>query len=147
RNFSENLGALLRTSNRRFADDAPRIDKASIQLQTLTTAIQSTRRAMKPQKLAILSFTLILTALSSGAALAQSEGLTTPDRSTAASPFPFLDHLPAPTGAWEALGATAAQGDFKALLTFTSDGVVLADEPGGAFETTGHGNWTRNGYN
>ena len=56
------------------------------------------------------------------------------------------DNRPLPTGAWEVLGNTALQGDFKALLTFSGDGIVLADEHGGAFETTGHGNWKRIGY-
>lgn len=56
------------------------------------------------------------------------------------------DDRPLPTGAWEVLGNTALQGDFKALLTFSGDGIVLADEHGGAFETTGHGNWKRIGY-
>lgn len=56
------------------------------------------------------------------------------------------DHRPLPTGAWEVFGNTKLQGDFKALLTFSGDGIVLADEHGGAFETTGHGNWKRIGY-
>lgn len=51
-----------------------------------------------------------------------------------------------PIGAWEVLGNTKLQGDFKGLLTFSSDGTVLADEHGGAFETTGHGNWKRIGW-
>lgn len=102
---------------------------------------------MKLQKLTIILFALFLTALANGAALAQSETGAAPERKLSASPFPFLDRRPLPTGAWEALGNTAIQGNFKALLTFTADGVVLADEPGGAFETTGHGNWIRLGAN
>ena len=56
------------------------------------------------------------------------------------------DNRPLPTGAWEVLIHTDLQGDFKGLLTFSSDGTVLADEHGGAFETTGHGNWKRIGW-
>jgi len=37
------------------------------------------------------------------------------------------------------------QGTTLALLTFTSDGIVLADEPSNGFETTGHGNWVATG--
>jgi len=37
--------------------------------------------------------------------------------------------------------ATATQGTFPALLTFTDDGGVIADEPPFPFETSGHGNW------
>lgn len=55
------------------------------------------------------------------------------------------DTGPLPTGAWEAVFSTKLQGDSPGLLTFASDGTVLADEPGGAFETTGHGNWKRIG--
>lgn len=51
-----------------------------------------------------------------------------------------------PTGAWQLLGNTKLQGDFKGLMTFGSDGTMLADEHGGAFETTGHGNWKRIGW-
>src|SRR4051812_42078702 len=43
-------------------------------------------------------------------------------------------------GSYAVLGETAAQGQFKALLTFTSDGNVIGDEPS-AFETAAHGNW------
>lgn len=56
------------------------------------------------------------------------------------------DNRPLPTGAWQVLGNTKLQGDFRGLLTFSSDGIVLADEHGGAFETTGHGNWKRIGW-
>lgn len=48
-------------------------------------------------------------------------------------------------GAWEITIDLNAQGPgFRGLLTFTSDRLVLADEPG-AFETTGHGAWSVKG--
>ena len=34
---------------------------------------------------------------------------------------------------------------FPSLMTFTSDGFVLADEPPMPFETTGHGAWVATG--
>ncbi len=49
------------------------------------------------------------------------------------------------TGAWRVEAATQLQGTALAFLTFTSDGIVLADEPSGGFETTGHGNWVATG--
>src|SRR5262245_5042846 len=53
-----------------------------------------------------------------------------------------IGHL---VGAWAATVDLQAQGPgFQSLLTFTSDGIALADEPG-AFETTGHGAWTPKG--
>ena len=102
---------------------------------------------MKSQKLITLLFALILTALCSGAALAQTEPETVaPQAAVPNDSFPFPDRRALPTGAWDVTINTAIQGGpFKALFTFTGDGVVLADEPGGAFETTGHGNWVRNG--
>ena len=49
-------------------------------------------------------------------------------------------------GAWSVETTVVNQGvTFPALITFTSDGIVLADEPGDAFETTGHGNWIATG--
>jgi len=102
---------------------------------------------MKSQKLITLLFALILTALSSGATLAQTETEAVTSRAAVANDsFPFPDRRALPTGAWDVTINTAIQGGpFKALYTFTGDGVMLADEPGGAFETTGHGNWVRNG--
>ena len=44
-------------------------------------------------------------------------------------------------GSWEVAGETPAQGQFRALITFTSDGSLIANEPS-AFETAGHGSWT-----
>ena len=43
-------------------------------------------------------------------------------------------------GSWTVVGETPAQGQFKALITFDSDGNIIADEPS-AFETAGHGSW------
>lgn len=39
------------------------------------------------------------------------------------------------------------QATFPALMTFTSDGTMLADEPPNPGETTGHGNWVPQGRN
>ena len=50
-------------------------------------------------------------------------------------------------GSWSVVVTTVGQGvTFPALLTFTSDGSVLADEPPAAGETTGHGNWLRGSH-
>lgn len=46
-------------------------------------------------------------------------------------------------GAWLVEAATPTQGAFPALLTFTGDGIVLASESPGPFESLGHGNWIR----
>jgi hypothetical protein len=49
-------------------------------------------------------------------------------------------------GAWQVETTVVNQGTtFPALLTFTSDGIVLADEPPSPFETTGHGAWAATG--
>lgn len=49
-------------------------------------------------------------------------------------------------GAWDVVTTVVQQNAvFPALLTFTSDGIVLADEPPSPFETTGHGNWISTG--
>lgn len=50
-----------------------------------------------------------------------------------------------PIGAWLVEAATPTQGAFPALLTFISDGVVLASESPGPFESVGHGNWISTG--
>jgi hypothetical protein len=45
-------------------------------------------------------------------------------------------------GSWQVKVTTPTQGTFPALLTFTTDGSLIADEPGSSpFETSGHGNW------
>lgn len=45
-------------------------------------------------------------------------------------------------GGWSVQVTTEIQqASFPALISFTSDGIVLADEPPSPFETTGHGNW------
>lgn len=45
-------------------------------------------------------------------------------------------------GSWMAVTTVEAQGaTFPALLTFSSDGGMIADEPPSPFETSGHGNW------
>ena len=49
-------------------------------------------------------------------------------------------------GSWDAVVTTEIQGaTFPALLTFTSDGSVITDEPPSPFETSGHGNWIKTG--
>ncbi len=49
-------------------------------------------------------------------------------------------------GSWNAVVTTEIQGvTFPSLLTFTSDGSVIADEPPSSFETSGHGNWISTG--
>ncbi len=45
-------------------------------------------------------------------------------------------------GSWNVVVTTEVQGiTFPALLTFSSDGGMIADEPPSPFETSGHGNW------
>jgi hypothetical protein len=49
-------------------------------------------------------------------------------------------------GAWNVKATVEAQQiTFPVLTTFTSDGIVLGDEPGVPFETTAHGNWVATG--
>ena len=48
-------------------------------------------------------------------------------------------------GSWRVQITTAAQGSFPGLLTFTSDGAVIATESPGPFESPGLGNWVRRG--
>jgi hypothetical protein len=49
-------------------------------------------------------------------------------------------------GAWSVeVTVEIQQLSFPGLLTFTSDGIVLAEEPPSPFETTGHGNWVATG--
>ena len=48
-------------------------------------------------------------------------------------------------GSWNVVVTTSGQGSFPALLTFTGDGSVLADESPAPFESTGHGNWVNRG--
>jgi hypothetical protein len=56
-----------------------------------------------------------------------------------ASAPPRLEEL---IGSWHAETTVLKQGaTFPALLTFTGDGIVIADEPPSPFETSGHGNW------
>jgi hypothetical protein len=49
-------------------------------------------------------------------------------------------------GSWNVEVATPGQGTFPALLTFTGDGGVIADESPAPFESTGHGNWVNRGH-
>ncbi len=45
-------------------------------------------------------------------------------------------------GSWNVVVTTETQGaTFPALLTFSSDGGMIADETPSPFETSGHGNW------
>lgn len=49
-------------------------------------------------------------------------------------------------GSWQAVTTTVKQGMvFPSLLTFTGDGIVLANEPPGPFDTPGHGVWVSTG--
>lgn len=49
-------------------------------------------------------------------------------------------------GSWQVETTVVQQAvTFPALLTFTSDGIVIADEPPSPFETSGHGNWIATG--
>jgi len=49
-------------------------------------------------------------------------------------------------GSWNVVVTTEVQGTtFPALLTFSEDGGMIADEPPSPFETSGHGNWVSAG--
>ena len=49
-------------------------------------------------------------------------------------------------GSWNVVVTTEVQGTtFPALLTFSDDGGMIADEPPIPFETSGHGNWVSAG--
>ena len=53
-----------------------------------------------------------------------------------------INRLQKLVGAWNVeVNLELFQVKFPALLTFTSDGIVLGDEPPSPFETTAHGNW------
>lgn|GEM_PF-6626464 len=50
------------------------------------------------------------------------------------------------TGAWNVEATTNNQGQsFSGLITFFADGIMIANEPPGPGETTGHGNWISTG--
>jgi hypothetical protein len=48
-------------------------------------------------------------------------------------------------GSWSVEAVTITQPPFPALMTFTSDGSVIADEQLNPVETPGHGNWIYKG--
>lgn len=49
-------------------------------------------------------------------------------------------------GSWQVETTVVKQNaTFPSLLTFTSDGIVIADETPSPFETSGHGNWVATG--
>src|SRR5262245_7568317 len=51
-------------------------------------------------------------------------------------------------GSWNVETTVEIQNaTFPALLTFTEDGNVIADEPPSPFETSGHGNWIGTDHN
>ena len=47
-------------------------------------------------------------------------------------------------GAWNVEGSTVNQGTFPVLMTFNSEGSVIASESPVGFESAGHGSWTTN---
>lgn len=103
---------------------------------------------MKLQKFTAILFALMFMAFINVAAFAQTKGAELESEPKITSGFPFLDRPSPLIGAWELTIDLKKQGNgFKGLYTFTGDGIMLADEPGGAFETTGHGNWTRTSLN
>jgi hypothetical protein len=49
-------------------------------------------------------------------------------------------------GSWSAVLTAVDQGvTFPGLLSFTSDGIIIANEPPGPFESSGQGNWIPKG--
>jgi len=48
-------------------------------------------------------------------------------------------------GSWEVEIATSEHGTGRGLMSFTGDGIVLADEEPLPFETAAHGNWMATG--
>lgn len=84
------------------------------------------------RKNVVINFALALTIAAlaiTGASQSMSSNLKAQGKITKALP-----------GSWEVVGETPSQGQFKALITFTSDGSIIANEPS-AFETAGHGSW------
>lgn len=56
------------------------------------------------------------------------------------------DELPGIVGSWLVTTTVVKQAStFPSLLTFTGDGIVLADETPSLYETTGHGAWEATG--
>jgi len=53
-----------------------------------------------------------------------------------------LHRLP---GSWHSLASTAIQAPFPGLLTFSSDGAIVATESPGPFESIGVGTWEARG--
>lgn len=49
--------------------------------------------------------------------------------------------IPTPVGAWLVEVTMPGQAAFPGLLTFNSDGTLIATEPPSPFESTGHGSW------
>lgn len=106
---------------------------------------------MKLQKFTALLFALLFTALINVVAFAQTEEAKPQAEANAkaapAAASSLLDRPSPLIGAWDMTIDLKLQGNgFKGVYTFTGDSVLLADEPGGAFETTGHGNWTRTSF-
>ena len=51
------------------------------------------------------------------------------------------NHAQTPVGAWLVAVAMPGQDHFPGLLTFNSDGTLIASESPSPFESTGHGSW------
>ena len=84
------------------------------------------------KRTALVVLTLLLMGPITNTGLAQSEPRSAADSKNLA-------------GSWAVTGQTALQGTFYALMTFNSDGTVIADEPS-AYETAGHGAWQEIGH-
>lgn len=95
---------------------------------------------------------VIFTAVCAAVILLSAGLLSAPGPALAASATPRTyqtgaqHKLPEIVGSWLVTTTAAKQNvTFPALLTFTGDGIVLADEPPALYETTGHGAWTAAG--
>jgi hypothetical protein len=115
----------------------PRVwDKGKNRMKSLTASNQPSFSygGMKPGSLVLIAAVLIV---SIAVFVGSQSGQAQSDE---------VNRLHKLAGAWSVVTTVEiAQLSFPTLITFTSDGIVLADEPGDAFETTGHGNWVATG--
>ena len=95
---------------------------------------------------------VIFTAVCVVAGLQAAGLLSAPGPALAASAMPATYQagaqakLPGIVGSWLVTTTVVKQGStFPSLLTFTGDGIVLADETPALYETTGHGAWEATG--
>jgi len=94
----------------------------------------------------LLAVSAIILIVSLGMTACVSPGTFSASAAESASQANAEGQLKKLVGAWQIQATAEGQGiTFPGLVTFTSDGVVLADEPPSPFETTAHGAWIATG--